>query len=132
MQLPIQAVPPQWILEWKLKCGKQLNVLVKKRWYIWKNMFLIMFCNGKQWSINLLSAVSELNAFYCCISTLVLHNLFLFLEKKKRSCKVPLGFLNCEWINFCTKVNKQNNWNEGGILPAPGKETNIIQKLAYY
>lgn len=43
-----------------------------------------MFCNGKQWSINLLSAVSELNAFYCCISTLVLHNLFLFLEKKKK------------------------------------------------
>lgn len=47
-------------------------------------MFLIMFCNGKQWSINLLSAVSELIAFYCCVSTRVLHSLFLSLGKKKR------------------------------------------------
>lgn len=89
-------------------------------------MFLIMFCNGKQWSINLLSAVSELNASYCCISTWVVHSLFLFLEKEKWSCKVPFGFLNCEWTNFCTKVNKQNNWNEGSILTAPAKETNIM------
>lgn len=38
----------------------------------------------------------------------------------------PLGFLNCELSSFWTKVNKHNKWNDGNILLAPAKETNII------